>query len=215
MTLQVDLFWSFRSPYSYLVLPRVKNLVQEYDVDVRARPVYPLAVRDPSILKKMHPLFLNYFLLDTKRLAEFHGMPFAQPDPDPVDFAAAMVDNPEQPPLIMLLMRLAAAAAERGRCLEFVDEMSRMIFGGVQDWDSDDAMNAAIRRAGLEPGELRSAAASDAAQLDAWVEKNHEDQAAAGHWGVPLLVHDGEPFFGQDRFELLVWRLQQNGLEKR
>jgi len=29
---------------------------------------------------------------------------------------------------------------------------------------------------------------------------------------VPTLVFDGEPFFGQDRFELLVWRLEQRGL---
>jgi 2-hydroxychromene-2-carboxylate isomerase len=32
---------------------------------------------------------------------------------------------------------------------------------------------------------------------------------------VPLLVFQGEPFFGQDRFDQLVWRLQQHGLETR
>ena len=37
----------------------------------------------------------------------------------------------------------------------------------------------------------------------------------AGHWGVPTLVFDGEPFFGQDRLALLEWRLGQPGLEKR
>ncbi len=39
--------------------------------------------------------------------------------------------------------------------------------------------------------------------------------AAAGHWGVPLSVLDGEPFYGQDRFDLLVWRLEQKWLRKR
>jgi 2-hydroxychromene-2-carboxylate isomerase len=28
-------------------------------------------------------------------------------------------------------------------------------------------------------------------------------------------VFDGEPFFGQDRFDQLVWRLRQNGLTPR
>jgi 2-hydroxychromene-2-carboxylate isomerase len=36
----------------------------------------------------------------------------------------------------------------------------------------------------------------------------------AGHWGVPTLVFEGEPFFGQDRIETLRWRLDQVGLDK-
>jgi hypothetical protein len=27
------------------------------------------------------------------------------------------------------------------------------------------------------------------------------------------MVFAGEPFFGQDRFEVLVWRMKQRGLE--
>ncbi|TMB53500.1 MAG: 2-hydroxychromene-2-carboxylate isomerase, partial [Deltaproteobacteria bacterium] len=37
----------------------------------------------------------------------------------------------------------------------------------------------------------------------------------AGHWGVPTMVFAGEPFFGQDRIELLVWRMRQHGLRAR
>lgn len=187
----------------------------DYDVDVHARPVYPLAVRDPSILKKMHPLFLNYFLLDSKRLAEFYGMPIASPDPDPVDFSAAMSDEPGEQPLITQLMRLAAAAAEKGKCLAFIDEVSRMIFGGIKNWDKAPEVNAAIERAGLEPDELQEMVSAAPEKLDEWIEQNHRDQEAAGHWGVPLLVFEGEPFFGQDRFDLLVWRLEQSGLAQR
>jgi hypothetical protein len=29
------------------------------------------------------------------------------------------------------------------------------------------------------------------------------------------MVFQGEPFFGQDRIELLVWRLRQHGLRAR
>ena len=39
MTLSVDLFWSFRSPYSYLALPKTMRIVQQYDLEVNARPV--------------------------------------------------------------------------------------------------------------------------------------------------------------------------------
>ena len=40
-------------------------------------------------------------------------------------------------------------------------------------------------------------------------------QTGAGHWGVPLMVFQGEPFFGQDRIEDLTWRMRQHGLVER
>ena len=38
---------------------------------------------------------------------------------------------------------------------------------------------------------------------------------AEHHWGVPTMVFNDEPFFGQDKIELLIWRLKQNGLTAR
>jgi 2-hydroxychromene-2-carboxylate isomerase len=32
---------------------------------------------------------------------------------------------------------------------------------------------------------------------------------------VPTFVFNNEPFFGQDRIDLLVWRLRQHGLKAR
>ena len=43
MTLSVDLFYSFRSPYSYLALTRTVKMVADCDVVANLRPVYPLA----------------------------------------------------------------------------------------------------------------------------------------------------------------------------
>ncbi len=31
----------------------------------------------------------------------------------------------------------------------------------------------------------------------------------AGHWGVPLFVYRGEPFYGQDRMDQLIWRVER------
>ena len=44
---------------------------------------------------------------------------------------------------------------------------------------------------------------------------NQDAQREGGHYGVPLMVFDNEPFFGQDRFDQLIWRMQQNGLTRR
>ena len=49
MTLNVDLYWSFRSPYSYLATGRIVAMAAAYDVDVAVRVVRPIAIRDPNI----------------------------------------------------------------------------------------------------------------------------------------------------------------------
>ena len=68
---------------------------------------------------------------------------------------------------------------------------------------------------GLELADLEKVAAEEADRLEALIENNQTDHLAAGHWGVPTCVFQGEPFFGQDRLELLLWRLRQHGLEER
>ncbi|MEL7400360.1 MAG: DsbA family protein, partial [Pseudomonadota bacterium] len=54
------------------------------------------------------------------------------------------------------------------------------------------------------------------AQYDAMeeVESNQALLDQAGHWGVPTMVLNGEPFFGQDRIDTLRWRLDKLGLAK-
>jgi hypothetical protein len=38
MTLSIDLFWSFRSPYSYLATPRLVEMEREYDLNDQRPP---------------------------------------------------------------------------------------------------------------------------------------------------------------------------------
>ena len=51
--------------------------------------------------------------------------------------------------------------------------------------------------------------AAEEARLDAALRTNEAAQREGGHYGVPLMVLNGEPFFGQDRFDQVVWRLGQ------
>lgn len=49
MSEAIDTYWSFRSPYSYLAIPDLLQLRDDYDVDIHLRVVLPLAVRDPAM----------------------------------------------------------------------------------------------------------------------------------------------------------------------
>jgi len=216
MTLQVDLFWSFRSPYSYLALPKVMRLVAEFDLDVRARPVYPLAVRSPDFFKRTDPLFASYVRRDSARVAERDGIPFRFPRPDPIVQDMKTLEIATEQPYIRRLTRLGAAAQLAGRGLALIDEVSRLLWDGqVENWNQGDHLGQATARAGFDLAALEAAIATDPAPYDAAIEQNQRDQRAAGHWGVPTFVFRGEPFFGQDRIDPLLWRMRQHGLKPR
>jgi 2-hydroxychromene-2-carboxylate isomerase len=215
MPLGVDVYWSFRSPYSYLATGRLVALAARYDVDVRVRIVLPIAIRVPGFFEQVNPLWPPYLLRDTMRIAEHLGMPFAWPNPDPIVQEWPSRRVAAEQPYIHRLVRLGALAARRGRGLEFVDEVSRLLWGGTAGWNEGTHLAQAAARADCDLAEMDATIARDAAALDAEIEQNQRDLEAAGHWGVPTMVFQGEPFFGQDRIDLLLWRLGQHGLRQR
>lgn len=216
MALSLDVFWSFRSPYSYLVTPRLRHLAENHHVEVRMRPVYPLAVRSEGFFTKQDPLFIPYLMRDIRRLADFLGLPLAWPNPDPVVIDRATLNGAPSQPYLELLMPLGVAAAGRPQALAFYDEVSRLIWSGQDTpWNEADKLERATERAGLDLAELAAEAASRPKEINAEIEANQQAHRQAGHWGVPTMVFEGEPFFGQDRFDVLIWRMKQRGLASR
>ena len=215
MTLSADLYFSFRSPYSYLSIGRYRATTEEYDVDIALRPVYPLAVRQPDFFERNHPNWLRYTMIDMIRVAQFHGIPFGAPRPDPIIQDMATRKIAEDQPYIRRITRLGQAAARRGKGLVFAHEAAKLIWGGAENWHEGDHLAKAAEAASLDLAELDAEVEAQADALDEEIAANQQALEAAGHWGVPTLVFDGEPFFGQDRIEMAQWRMEQKGLEKR
>ncbi len=213
--LTADLYFSFRSPYSYLAIGRYRALMESHRVEIALRPVWPLAVREPDFFERSHPNWLGYTMRDMIRVAQFHGIPFGVPRPDPIvqDIATRKI-APDQP-YILRITRLGQAAARRGKGVAFAHEAAQLIWGGAENWHEGDHLADAAKRAGLDFAELESEARDDAEALDQEIAANQQALEDAGHWGVPTLVLDGEPFFGQDRIEMARWRMEQAGLKPR
>ena len=216
--LEVDVFWSFRSPWSYLATRRLREWQQRYLLKVNLRVVYPIAIRTPEFFDQVQPQWFSYFGNDVRRVAEFLNLPFAFPQPDPV---IQLVDEngrrhtaPEQP-YIHRLSWLGVLAEEMGAGIDFADEVSSLIWGGAKGWNEGDHMRRATKRAGLDPLAMEEQLHSETDRLEAEIAKNQADHHTAGHWGVPTCAFKGEPFFGQDRLDVLLWRLEQSGLTER
>lgn len=216
MTLTYDLYWSFRSPYSYFVIKRLVELERDYDVACKVRVVYPIAVRQPDFFDNNDPLWVQYFMRDIFRCAQFLGLPFSWPSPDPVVMDMATRKYPKEQPYIYRLTQLGQAATEVGKGLAFLNEVSRTIWGGeVKGWHEGDHLAKAAEHAGLNLAQLDAKIAADPDHYDKAIKASQDAQRLGGHYGVPLMVFDGEPFFGQDRFDQIKWRMEQKGLTRR
>jgi len=209
----IDLFWSFRSPYSYLATPGALELPKRYSIDLVLRPVLPLAVRQPGFFNPENLKRAKYILIDWPRRAEMLGLPHAWPSPDPIvqDLQTFKIANEQ--PYIYRLTYLGIEAQRRGRGVEFAAEVSRLIFGGTQDWHLGDHLEKAAARAGLNLDDLECEIATPDLHREV-VETNQANLEKFGHWGVPTFVFNGEPFFGQDRISTLCWRLDRENLAR-
>ena len=216
--LEIDVFWSVRSPWSYLATPRLRAMAEEYELKLNFRPVYPIAIRTPDFFLSVNPQWPAYLMVDVHRVAEFLEIPFVWPSPDPVNQYRGedgRARTAEDQPYIYRLTRLGVVAAEAGKGIEFADAVSRLIWGGTKNWQEGHLLADAAKSQGLDLQQLDQTVLDETQRLESVIEKNQADHNAVGHWGVPTCAFEGEPFFGQDRLDVLLWRLKQHGLSRR
>ncbi len=208
----LEIYWSFRSPYSYLAIGRLAALRDNCAAEVKFRPVRPLAMREPDFFERGRKQFLPYLFRDVPREAERLGLPFALPNPDPIDMDMTSGRVAPDQPLMSRVMALAIAAGEQSKGLDFAKAVAERIWTG-RPWSTDEALAAAASDASLDFAGLTAWARDHADTIAATIEANEAAQLLH-HWGVPLMVLDGEPFFGQDRLDSLEWRLEKLGLKR-
>ncbi len=210
--LEIDFYFSFRSPWSYLATARMHELQRDYTVQVNLRVVDPIYIRYHEFFELAHEKWRPYLFTDLMRTTEYLDIPLTWPDPDPINTELPH-DSPEH--LVLMLNPLGIAAQALGCGVEFAREVAAIVWdGSTQQWHTGDHLDRAAERAGLSMDAIRQ-----------WIEANAEqwpDQLTANnaaleehHWGVPTMVFKDEPFFGQDKIEMLRWRLEQHGLKAR
>ncbi|MBI1393341.1 MAG: 2-hydroxychromene-2-carboxylate isomerase [Alphaproteobacteria bacterium] len=207
----IDVYWSFRSPYSWLAADRLAAIEARYGVKMAMRFVRPLALREDGFFKRNRPQWLPYLLKDVFREGQRLGVPVASPRPDPIvmDFNTGEVAKDQ--PYIHRLMDLGLAAElSAGRGLDLARALARPVWTGVEDWHQGEVLANAGAEAGFDVKALQAWADANRGTVDATIRRNEAAQMAH-HWGVPLMVLNDEPFFGQDRLDSLEWRLQQAG----
>ena len=223
--LKADVCWSMRSPYSYLTMQRLTWLNSNYNVDIRICIIFPVAVRTRgSGGKAGSGRWYKWAdtINDTRRVGKYEGVPFRFANPDPIwqntwptataDFA---VHPLEKQPYISWIVRLGCYAQLKGKSIDHVHQIQTLIWGDqVPHWPAH-VKERFNRIDGADYDEAISYIRENTAKIDAVWQENSKVQFQAGHGGVPLSIINGEPFFGEDRFDHFFSRLRENGLTER
>ena len=215
--MKIDLYFSYRSPYSYLILPRMLKLKEKYDIEINFKVVYPIAIRMPEWFEgKNFFTFFFFKMLDMRLQAKKLGIPFTsklKPDPIRQNIMTGKISSHQ--PYIFDICHLGQMAQMKGVGMEFAFEVSSLIFGGVENWNTDENLSEAAKKVGLDLNQLRESVNVHEQEIIGQIKQNQVDQLNAGHHGVPLTVIGDKHFFGQDQFDKIMETLKEKGLKER
>lgn len=177
----LDAFISFRSPYTYLAIPRLTKLASHYNAELRLRFVLPMVMRGlPVPLAKQ-----LYITRDCKREAERLGLRFG-------DIADPVGKGAERG--LAVLNHAIHAGYGQAFALSFLQG----VFAEGINAASSSGLNTIASRAGVSAEIVKTGLADPG-----WrgvVEANRQEMFAGGVWGVPSFrVNGGPVYWGQDR----------------
>jgi 2-hydroxychromene-2-carboxylate isomerase len=191
--LACELWFSFRSPYSYIALERIEDVLAPHGVPLVLKPVAPMVTRGLPVptVKRM------YIVHDAKREADRLGIPFGEL----CDPLGPGIDN---------CLAIAHWAAQRGAVMPFVRSVMRGIWAEARDVSEYVDLRHLVERAGL-PWDDARAAIGNADAIKA-AQANAVELAVYNLWGVPSMRCGDFIAWGQDRLPLLADRLRRHAL---
>ncbi|MFM6990396.1 MAG: DsbA family protein [Rhodoferax sp.] len=183
----LDYFCSFRSPYTYLALPRARALAAHYGAHLRVRFVLPMVMRGlPVPVEKR-----LYIVSDVAREAQRLGLPFGN--------AVDPVGKPVERGYALLHRAIA-----QGKGVEFAASFLQGVWADGLDAGTDAGLNTIAARAGFDVAWVQQSLRNT--EWQAVAAANREELLALDLWGVPSFrVNDLPGQWGQDR----LWVIEQ------
>lgn len=180
----ITLYWSFRSPYSYIGLVRAKQLATHYQLPLEVKPVLPMVMRRMQVPRTKG----FYILQDAKREATQYGIEFGK-IADPL---GAGVER---------CYALYEFAVSAGKGLEFLESCARGAWAEGINAATDTGLQLLVERAGLDWQQARLLLTEDGWRI--WAQRNLADMYSEDLWGVPSLSYRDTKVYGQDRIECI------------
>lgn len=181
----VRMYFAFRSPYSWMATERIAQ--EGIEIDPVAFIMPPADTPPPNPISS--PAKGAYVARDVVRLSKRLGFAFVLPDPFDIDFS--------RPNNVFQL------AKEEDRALAFMLAAYRARFVEGRNISEDDVLCDIAVEAGIDPDATLVAADSTDLRARSLMELGKTLEIDRP-FGVPFFVYQGEPFWGQDRIDLLL-----------
>jgi 2-hydroxychromene-2-carboxylate isomerase len=178
------LYWSARSPYSYIALERAIMLCAHYKIPLLIKPVLPMMMRGMNVpdTKKI------YIFLDTKREASKLGLPYGCVA-DPLGAAVERCYS------------LVEYAKSENKYHDFLLSFATGVNSQGIRAETDRGMKTIVTRCGLDWNTAKHKLKEQSWRV--WADKNLDEMYLVGCWGVPTICYRGYHFWGQDRFSII------------
>jgi 2-hydroxychromene-2-carboxylate isomerase len=208
MTVKIETYYDFRSPYAYFANYRVRKGDLGFGANVEwiGHPIFIDVILNlqtgsepwAPYVDTLIPPKRAYLMADIRRMAEFYGAPYRPSWKWP--------SRPNQIPALCIASLLTGKTEEVFR---------NVIFDGLWQEQRDIAdpavLTDALVRAGGDLAILDQA--GDPSVRDALTTRTAEAYAN-GVFGTPTFVWNDEIFFGADRLEVLAWKVGRAAAER-
>lgn len=184
----IQFYFDFSSPYSYIASEQIEAIVERHDRRVEYRPVLLGAVfkvAGGAPLTELYGPKARYALRDFSRSARHANVPYSQPGRFPTGSLHA------KRAVVWLQQHRPEAVAP------FVHAVYRAYFVQGQDISGTEVVEAAAGPAGVDAAELQAGVQQP--DTKERLKTQVEQAIAAGVFGAPTIVVDGELFWGHDR----------------
>jgi len=201
MTICIEVFYSFQSPYSYLALESIYDIEKNYEVELLWQPYSAKASGQPVMPGAIIPDKLSYLYDDTKRFADEHNIPLTFPASWPQDeFDPGRVT------------RGAIVASDLGFLMEYNYKVFHRWWGEGEDPNDDNFINELCDELDIELGDFLSKISNS--DTRARVKGIYKRGRKLGIFDTPTFLIDKERIVGIDKIPYLASRLKQSGASK-
>ena len=196
----IDYYLSPISPWTYLGSTRFRKLAEKHNASVNLYlidlgKVFPVSGGLP--LPKRAPQRQAYRLQEMARFSSYLGQPLiAKPKhfPPSSSFAGPV-------------MAAARASLLITDALRATEAIMTQLWAYDEDIGNADVLAAALTKAGFDGDALVNDAKANIDDYAAEVDADTKQAISANVFGAPTFIVEGEVFWGQDRLDLLDWRL--------
>lgn len=201
MSLTIEVFYSFQSPYSYLAIESIYDIDRDFDVELLWQPHSAKASGQQVQAASVNPDKLSYLLEDAQRFATEHSIPFTIPDTWPeVEYDPGRVT------------RGALVASDMGILMEYNFKVFHRWWGLGENPNDDNFMSELCDELDIDLGEFLSKVSnSDTRER---VKGIYRRGRKLGVFDTPTFLIDKERIVGIDKIHYLRNRLEKLGLKK-